>query len=61
MDKVAFLIGIGGLYWSLRNMNKPTSYNVGIAIASLVVLNVSVGSMLQEPQHSGGVAMVLQK
>lgn len=59
MDKIMFLAGIGGLYYALHHLDKPTTMNTGVAIGSLVLLNVSISSMVsKKPSDS---TFILQK
>jgi hypothetical protein len=61
MDKLAFVISVGGLVYSFKKIKEPTNLNIGIAVASLVVLSVSVNSMINNQKDGGNIPMLLKK
>ena len=61
MDKLMFVAGIGGLYWALHHINKPTTINTGVAIGSMLLLNVSISSMVSKPKQQIDSVFTLQK
>ncbi len=51
MDKIMLAAGTIGLAWSLGNINHPTKVNVGVAVVSIIVMNVAIHAMLNEHQQ----------